>query len=43
MDVESILLDTDGFLTVSASNAEDSVKINYDRNEIEEQQLVNRV
>ena len=43
VDVESVLLDTDGVLTVSVSTTEDRIKINYDPNEIGEQQLVDRI
>lgn len=43
MDIESILPNTDDILTVSVRIAEDTIKILYDCNEIEEKQLVDRM
>jgi copper chaperone CopZ len=43
MDIENILGAMDGIHTVSVNFTEDTVKICYDGNEIEEQDLIARV
>ena len=43
MDIENIMLATDGILAVSVSFKEETVTICYDCHEIEEQDLIDRV